>query len=98
MVSWETTGFQTFQTIVNSIQAHYQTILNYFNNRSTNAAAESFNAKIKAFRATSRGVRDVKFFPCFDFQKFMLEKVNPQLLIDLLFRLDFLDWPLIYVC
>lgn len=58
----ETTGFQTFQTIVNSIQAHYQTILNYFNNRSTNAAAESFNAKIKAFRATSRGVRDVKFF------------------------------------
>jgi transposase len=58
----EKTGFQTFKTIVNSIRAHYQTILNYFNNRSTNAAAESFNAKIKAFRATSRGVRDVKFF------------------------------------
>lgn len=58
----EKAGFQTFQTIANSIEAHYQTILNFFNNRSTNAAAESFNAKIKAFRATSRGVRDVKFF------------------------------------
>ncbi|WP_245576118.1 transposase [Flavobacterium frigidarium] len=29
---------------------HYQNILNYFGNRNTNAAAESFNAKIKAFR------------------------------------------------
>ncbi|MGA5621838.1 transposase [Pedobacter suwonensis] len=37
-------------------------MLNFFINRSTNASAESFNAKIKAFRATSRGVRDIKFF------------------------------------
>jgi transposase len=29
---------------------HYQNILNYFDNRSTNASAESFNAKIKALR------------------------------------------------
>ncbi|WP_420836617.1 transposase [Arcticibacter tournemirensis] len=36
--------------------------MNFFDNRSTNAAAESFNAKIKAFRATSRGVRDTAFF------------------------------------
>ena len=28
----------------------------------TNASAESFNAKIKAFRSTQRGVRDVNFF------------------------------------
>ncbi|WP_252191228.1 transposase [Polaribacter sp. Q13] len=35
---------------------------NYFNNRSTNASAESFNAKIKEFRTQFRGVRDVKFF------------------------------------
>ena len=28
----------------------------------TNAAAESFNAKIKAFRAQFRGVRDRAFF------------------------------------
>ncbi|WP_397446133.1 transposase [Polaribacter sp. R77954] len=34
---------------------HYQNILNYFDNRSTNASAESFNAKIKAFRAQFRG-------------------------------------------
>ncbi|HBR80691.1 TPA: DDE transposase, partial [Candidatus Uhrbacteria bacterium] len=38
------------------------TILNYFNHRSTNASAESFNAKLKGFRALVRGVRDVKFF------------------------------------
>ncbi len=30
--------------------------------RATNAAAESFNAKIKAFRAQFRGVRDKAFF------------------------------------
>ena len=39
-----------------------QTILNYFDNRSTNASAESFNAKVKAFRAQFRGVRDIPFF------------------------------------
>jgi len=36
-------------------------ILNYFLNRSTNASAESFNAKLKAFRSVVRGVRDRKF-------------------------------------
>ncbi|WP_456238154.1 transposase [Mucilaginibacter oryzae] len=35
---------------------------NFFDNRSTNASPESFNAKIKAFRATSRGVRHITFF------------------------------------
>jgi hypothetical protein len=39
-----------------------RSILNFFINRSTNASAESFNAKVKAFRARSRGIRDVKFF------------------------------------
>ena len=33
-----------------------------FDNRSTNASAESFNAKVKAFRSQSRGVRDIPFF------------------------------------
>ena len=41
---------------------NYQTILNYFDNRSTNASAESFNAKVKAFRAQFRDVRDIPFF------------------------------------
>ena len=55
-------GFKSFNTISRSIENHYQTILNYFNNRSTNASAESFNAKIKAFRLQFRGVRNVAFF------------------------------------
>ncbi|MGK0253660.1 MAG: transposase, partial [Mariniflexile sp.] len=55
-------GFKSFNTISRTIQIHYETILNYFNNRSTNASAESFNAKIKAFRTQFRGVRDIPFF------------------------------------
>ncbi|MCL7765531.1 transposase, partial [Polaribacter sp. Z014] len=54
--------FKSFNTIAKSIQIHYDAILNYFNNRSTNASAESFNAKIKEFRTQFRGVRDLKFF------------------------------------
>jgi transposase len=54
--------FKSFNTISATMYAHYDKILNYFNNRSTNASAESFNAKIKAFRSTQRGVRDVNFF------------------------------------
>lgn len=37
-------------------------ILNYFDNRSTNAAAESLNSKLKRFRAQLHGVSDYKFF------------------------------------
>lgn len=55
-------GFKTFNTISRTIELNYRRILNYFNNRSTNASAESFNAKIKAFRAQYRGVTDVNFF------------------------------------
>ncbi|ADQ16724.1 transposase IS204/IS1001/IS1096/IS1165 family protein [Leadbetterella byssophila DSM 17132] len=58
----EKSGIDAFNTVCKSVQAHYLHILNYFNNRSTNASAESFNAKIKAFRASSRGVRDITFF------------------------------------
>ena len=55
-------GFKSFNTISRTIMNHYQTILNYFDNRSTNASAESFNAKIKAFRSQFRGVRNIGFF------------------------------------
>jgi transposase len=55
-------GFKSFNTVAKSIEYHYQTILNYFDNHSTNASAESFNAKIKAFRSSFRGVRNVSFF------------------------------------
>ena len=58
----EKAGFESFNVVVRSIQAHYLNILNYFDNRSTNASAESFNAKIKAFRSSFRGVKTVKFF------------------------------------
>lgn len=54
--------FKSFNTISATIYMHYREILNFFDNRSTNASAESFNAKIKAFRATLRGVCDIKFF------------------------------------
>ena len=53
---------EEFNTVVNSIEYHLDNILNFFDNRSTNANAESFNSKIKAFRANLRGVTDVKFF------------------------------------
>lgn len=58
----ESTGFRAFNTIANTITLNYRSILNYFINRSTNASAESFNAKIKAFRAQFRGVKNVEFF------------------------------------
>lgn len=53
---------EEFNTAVNSIEYHLENILNFFNNRSTNANAESFNSKIKGFRANLRGVTDVNFF------------------------------------
>ena len=58
----EESGITTFRTVAKSIQLHYIDILNFFNNRTTNAAAESFNAKIKAFRTQFRGVKDKLFF------------------------------------
>ena len=58
----EQSGFKSFATIMNTVKINYDGILNYFENRSTNASAESFNAKIKAFRSQFRGVRNVAFF------------------------------------
>ena len=51
-----------FNTAANSLKYHLETILNFFVNRHTNANAESFNSKIKLFRANQRGVVDVEFF------------------------------------
>jgi transposase len=53
---------EELNTAINSIEYHKNEILNFFNNRNTNANAESFNSKIKNFRANLRGVTDVKFF------------------------------------
>ena len=40
----------------------FEGILAFFNNKSTNAHAESLNAQIKLFRANLRGVTDTKYF------------------------------------
>lgn len=58
----ELAEFKSFRTVMNTISLNYKEILNYFDNRSTNASAESFNAKIKAFRTQLRGVRNKEFF------------------------------------
>ena len=66
LVSWyrkvEEKRFKSFITVAESIRNHEGWILNYFPTRSTNASAESFNAKLKGFRALVRGVTDRKFF------------------------------------
>jgi len=62
-------GINEFNTVANSINYNWDSILNFFNNRSTNAHAESYNAKLKLFRANLRGVTDVSFF------LFRLEKI-----------------------
>ncbi|NDV97417.1 DDE transposase [Dysgonomonas sp. 521] len=51
-----------FQTVIDTFTNHYDTILNFFVSRQTNASAESFNAKVKAFRSQFRGVADIPFF------------------------------------
>ncbi len=53
---------EEFNTVTNSLEHHLPNILNFFDKRNTNANAESFNSKIKAFRANLRGVTDVSFF------------------------------------
>jgi len=54
-------NIDSFIIAAESIRLHKKAILNYFTNRSTNASAESFNAKLKNFRTVVRGVRDKKF-------------------------------------
>lgn len=58
----EESGFNAFRVIANTLQDRETDIINFFDNRATNASAESFNCKIKAFRAALRGVSDVKYF------------------------------------
>ena len=55
-------NIKEFNTVANSLQYNLDNILNFFKNRNTNANAESFNSKIKLFRANLRGVTDTPFF------------------------------------
>jgi transposase len=54
--------YPQFNAVIETMKNHYERILNFFEKRHTNAAAESFNAKLKRFRKTSRGIADMKFF------------------------------------
>ena len=58
----ENFGYEGFNKVIETFENHNETIINYFEERLTNASAESFNAKIKAFRTQFRGVGDVRFF------------------------------------
>ena len=58
----EKSGFLAFGRVARSVQMHYREIINFFDRGSTNAASESFNAKIKEFRTQFRGVKDRAFF------------------------------------
>ncbi len=66
MAGWynkvDNSRLKQFNVIATTFYEHYDEILNFYNNRSSNAAAESFNAKIKLFRANLHGVTDKKFF------------------------------------
>ena len=58
----EESGLDSFNTIAATLYDRSEEILNFYVNRASNAAAESFNAKIKQFRAQLRGVIDIPFF------------------------------------
>lgn len=66
MAKWynkvEEAGFHSFKFIAATFYEHHDEILNFYNNRSSNAMTECFNSKIKLFRANLRGVIDKKFF------------------------------------
>lgn len=58
----EEARFHSFNVIAATFYERHEEILNFYDNRASNAMAESFNAKIKLFRANLRGVVDKKFF------------------------------------
>lgn len=58
----ERLNLKKFNIAATSIEYNRENILNFFDNRNTNANAESFNSKIKLFRANLRGVADTTFF------------------------------------
>lgn len=55
-------NYLQFNTVIKTFKNHSNRILNFFENRLTNAAAESFNVNLKSFKATFRGVDDVRFY------------------------------------
>lgn len=62
MIKVSTSDIPTLISAANTVNNNIGKILNYFPDGSTNASAESFNAKLKGFRSMVRGIRDIKFF------------------------------------
>jgi len=50
------------KSVKDTIKHYEDEILNYFDSRETNASAESLNSKMKCFRSSLRGVRDIPYF------------------------------------
>ncbi len=78
----EAFGEDGFSKVIETFENHNATIVNYFEDRLTNASAESFNAKIKAFRTQFRGVGDIRFFMYTGYTLFLISssltnRVNP---------------------
>lgn len=83
-------GSHSFNVIVAIFYEHYQNRLNFYNHRSSNVAAESFNAKIKLFRANLKGIADRSFFlfrlaKLFVFPtEFLLDLFSPSIFMQLM--------------
>lgn len=56
------TKFDSLKTVAETIESRIDEVANYFEQRHTNAAAESLNSKLKGFRSMLRGVSDLPFF------------------------------------
>lgn len=55
-------SIEAFHTVADTMDDKFSNVIKHFDNRATNAFAESLNAKIKDFRARLKGVSDIKFF------------------------------------
>ena len=58
IVKWKKQGYIP----LTSLLLLFMNTMNFYNHRSSNAMADSFNAKIKLFRANLRGIADKRFF------------------------------------
>lgn len=56
------TRFDPLKTAAETIESRIDEVANYFDQRHTNASAESLNSKLKGFRSMLRGVSDLPFF------------------------------------
>lgn len=55
-------AIEAFSTVADTMEDKFSNVIKYFNDRATNAFAESLNSKIKDFRARLKGVSDIRFF------------------------------------